>query len=164
MLLACQNTKENTEKKEDTKAQTETPTEKETSAEKEKTVDKEKPKAKKTPPKSPNNASGKAKLMGKWQSLEDPTNLVIFSPNNTDDPNISGIMAEGTRKVTFTLCEKDCQEYFKNQDGLTCDGMGFRIVEDGENIDFCIYTLTDSKLEYTMLGGRGNTLSFKKVK
>ncbi len=94
------------------------------------------------------------RLVGKWQSTEDPRNFVEFTEWGTfKEINGTDVLADAPYTLDSTCAEK-------NKPDLGC--FGFKD-KDGE-WKYSFIKITPDALAYTQIGGAGNTLSYKKVK
>ena len=100
-------------------------------------------------PSNPAAAFDAGLLVGVWQALTDPNEILSF------DGSLRRSLYEGeeTESNVYTI-QSSC-------DG-TRDARGYYIVTDD---DFCfvILTLDKSRLDLRMIGGRGNTLTYKRL-
>lgn len=98
-------------------------------------------------------------LVGKWQSVDDPRNFVEFTEAGIFK-EINGNDALLDSPYNF---DKSCKDYGKEAqtqpDKVGC----FTVKDKDETFKYLILKLTDANLDYTMLGGRGNVLAYKKV-
>ena len=93
-------------------------------------------------------------LLGNWQSTEDDQyRLEIRSDQKFISFYGSDVISTENWKY-YSACPQDCNEL----DGscLTTDG------EDG-SVCYYLVKLTSDELQISMLGGRGNTLIFKRI-
>ena len=90
-------------------------------------------------------------LLGTWTSTDDPDSVVEFSGQTYTDV----YAGEALGSAPYTV-----------SDG--CDGteallFAFTVAVDGEPLCYNVNELRDTRLEYMMAGGRGNTLSYTRT-
>lgn len=90
-------------------------------------------------------------LMGTWASVDDPSSEVAFF----DDMMTDYYDGEDLGSSPYTITD-GC-------DGDPAPVFGITLTGDGEGTCYIVLALSDTVLEYTMAGGRGNTLSFERV-
>jgi len=105
-----------------------------------------------------NNISISKLLLGKWQSVDDKTNYIVFE-NNLRKEIADGI--EKWNSESYVLSNK-CLNESDRENGLEPENNKYISCKES---DMCWYIVNISK-EYLTVSylGRGNTLKFKKVK
>jgi len=98
-------------------------------------------------------------LQGKWQSMVDKTNFLVFDKNLRKE--IAGGM-ENWNSEPFTLSNKCLNESDKEMIG---EPENDKYISCNQS-DMCWYIITINKdfLELSYTAGRGNTLKYKRVK
>ena len=98
-------------------------------------------------------------LVGKWQAMDDPRNFVEFTENATfREINGNDVLLDSPY-----IFDKACKDFGKEAQSQQKKVGCFSVKDKEEVFKYLILTLTADKLDYTMLGGRGNVLAYKKV-
>ena len=99
------------------------------------------------------------KLTGKWQSVTDATYQLEFTKeklkhiHNGKVTEVSTIMADSACKSLYCMpAENPAQGFCFNEKGPY-----------GEQCNLVLF-VDNNRLEYTLVGGRGNTVIFTKIK
>ena len=90
-------------------------------------------------------------LLGTWTSTDDPDSVVEFSDETYTD------VYAGERLDSFPYTLSD------GCDGSEALVFAFTVMTDEEPICYAVSELTETRLEYMMAGGRGNTLSYRRT-
>lgn len=99
-------------------------------------------------------------LQGKWQSMDDKTNFLVFEKNHRKEANIINGKGQWDDEV-FVISDKCMNETDKNEE---LDKEKDKYISCLKS-DLCWYIvkLDSATLELSYMG-RGNTLTYKKVK
>ncbi len=96
-----------------------------------------------------------SKMQGQWQSNDDPKNVIVVAGDKLTSIYDGQIVSEKTIEV-HNACPEPCAGGVKN---MPC----FMLKGQFDATCYSLVSLDANGLQYSMLGGRGNTLSYKKV-
>lgn len=100
---------------------------------------------------------------GKFQSTEDPLAVIEFKDGRFIETNDGEVLVDFPYDYDPT-CE-NCKSQFQEGTSAGEKHKGcFKYVDTDETYAYIIYTLSNDIIEYSMIGGRGNTLSYKRIK
>jgi len=96
-------------------------------------------------------------LRGRWQSVEDPKNIIVIQDSRFIN-YYDGAEVSNEELQVFQQCEGPCAA---GQDlgDMAC----FMTKGETDTICYALVSLDEQNLEYSMIGGAGNTLQFKRV-
>lgn len=96
---------------------------------------------------------------GKLVSTEDPLSGIEFKDGMFIETYDKAVL--GTYTYTYDPGCANCTDAFEEGTGAGDAHKGcFSYTDAGETFCFIIYTHTDNEIEYSMIGGQGNTLHF----
>lgn len=98
-------------------------------------------------------------LSGKWQSTEDPKSVVEFTPTGQYVEMYDGKEVSSYDFKFDPNCANTDETVKNTPDKIGC----FSVEEPRQLTQFIVLDYSDTNLEISMIGGRGNTLRFKKM-
>jgi hypothetical protein len=98
-------------------------------------------------------------LSGKWQSTEDPKSVVEFTPTGQYVEMYDGKEVSSYAFKFDPACANTDEAVKNTPNKVGC----FSVEEPRQLTQFIVLDYTATNLEISMIGGRGNTLKFKKM-
>jgi hypothetical protein len=108
---------------------------------------------------TPSPAPAPATLSGKWQSTEDPKSVVEFTPTGQYVEMYDGKEVSSYDFQFDPACGNTDEAVKNTPNKVGC----FSVEEPRQLTQFIVLDYTATNLEISMIGGRGNTLRFKKM-
>lgn len=99
----------------------------------------------------------KEKLNGRWKSTEDENSIVLIAGNKLTSIYNNRVISEESLEL-FASCPEACSAG-RNLSSSAC----FSARSQYNVSCYLIVTLEENKLEYSMIGGNGSTLSYERV-
>jgi len=103
---------------------------------------------------TPDAEANETVLEGRWRSADDSKSVIVVSGESFISIYDGSVVSEDTVEY-FEKCPNECME------GL--DMACFMVKGEFDATCYAIVSVTENELQYSMLGGPGNTLTYRKI-
>ena len=93
-------------------------------------------------------------LEGRWRSADDSKSVIVVSGESFISIYDGSVVSEETVEY-FAKCPDECME--------SLDMACFMVKGEFDATCYAIVSVTENELQYSMLGGPGNTLTYRKI-